>query len=126
LRKVYVKTDPQITFENPYVKYGASDNDEVARMRILDSFYHAVVEDTPPQYGVEEGMVDQMICLAVKESSLRGNRWISLPLQEETEIERLMHEEYVNLYGCKPEDIYELIKVPFPRGGVRWRVAQWL
>jgi len=126
LDRVYVETEPPVIYENPYKDRGASDNDEVARMRILDRFYKAVTEDAEPEYGVEEGSRDQELCISVRESALRGSSWVSLPLKDVTEVEKRMHEEYVKLYGHKPEEIYELIKVSFPRGGVRWAVAQWL
>ena len=126
LDHVRVDTEPPLIFENPFKRYGVADDDEVARAQILIGFHKAVTEDLKPEYGAENAWRDQELCVAVRESALRGNIWVELPLSELTEVERQMHEAYRRLYGCDPLEVECMSKVAFPRGGVRWDVARWL
>jgi predicted dehydrogenase len=126
LDHVRVDTEPPVVFENPFKRYGVADDDEVARAQILIGFHRSVTEDLNPEYGAENAWRDQELCVAVRESALRGSIWVELPLSELTEVERGMHEAYHKLYGCDALDIKGMSKVAFPRGGVRWEVAQWL
>jgi len=125
LDHVRVNTDSPVVFENPFRAYHASDDDEVARMQLLVGFHRAVTEDAEPEYGALNARRDLEILFALRESARRDSAWVSLPLTEETELEKQLHEEYRKLYGHDPEEAEALANVAFPRGGVRWTVAGW-
>jgi len=122
---VRVDTDPPIVFENPFKQFRANNDDEVARMQLLVGFHKAVTEGCEPRYGAMNARRDIEILLAMRESARRGNSWVELPLREVTDLERRLHEEFVKLYGHPYEEFDRLVNVPFPRGGVRWKVAGW-
>jgi len=126
LDHVRVDTDPPVVWENPFKRYQIADDDEVARAQIMLRFHQAVTEDSAPEYGAENAWRDQELCIAVRESALRGNVWLELPLTELTEIERRLQEAYRELYGHDYRDVRALAQTAFPRGGVRWTVARWL
>lgn len=50
---------------------------------------------------------------------------MDLPLTEETELEKELLADFRKLYGYDPGEVEALAGVPFPRGGVRYRVAGW-
>ncbi len=126
LDHVRVDTEPPIVWENPFKRYAVGDNDEVARVDILAGFHRSIVEDLPAEYGPERAWPDQETWIAIRQSALRDNAWIDLPLTEPTEFERRMQAEYKTLYGCPYDDLDGLSKVAFPRGGVRWAVGRQL
>lgn len=123
---VRVDTDPPIIYENPYKRYRIREDDEVARVRLLESFHQAVTTGAEVLYGPQNARRDQELCIAVHESALQGGKWLELPLGAETETERRLHEDYRRLYGCDAEDIETLVRTPFPRGGVRWTATRQL
>ena len=125
LEHVRVDTKPPVVFENPFKCYRASDDDEVARMELLVGFHKAVTENSEPAYGPHNARRDLEILFAMRESARRGNVWIELPLNEITELEKKLHEEFRKIYGHDPQDVEALASVPFPRGGVRYRLAGW-
>jgi len=120
-----VDTDPPVVFENPFKDYRASDDDEVSRMELLVGFHRAITEDTEPAYGAANARHDLEILFALRESVARDNTWMELPLTEETALEKRLTEEFKALYGHGPDEVEALATVPFPRGGVRWKVAGW-
>lgn len=125
LDHVRVETDPPVIFENPFSKYMAADTDEVARMQLLVGFHKAVTEDVEPEYGPLNARRDLEILFALRESARRGNVWMDLPLTEETELEKELLADFRKLYGHDPSEVEALAGVPFPRGGVRYRIAGW-
>ena len=125
LDHIRVDTPEPIVFENPYKEYGVAqgdDQDEVARADILTGFYEALVNDKPVQYPPDMAWRDQEMVVALMESARLGSQWLDLPLQSETQVEKDMHDQYLELYGHPWHDIDSLIKSPLPRGGVRWAV----
>lgn len=120
-----VETDPPIVFENPYKKYGAADDDEVARMELLVGFHRAITQDTAPTYGAANARKDLEILFALRESARRNNTWVELPLTAPTALEEELEADFLRLYGHAPEDAEALSHVTIPRAGVRWRVAGW-
>jgi predicted dehydrogenase len=126
LDHVRVDTDPPVVWENPFKRYAVADNDEVARVDILIGFHRAVTQAITPDYPPERAWRDQEIWIALRESALRGNTWVELPLTEVTRFEQMMQEEYLRLYGRCYDDLEGLTRVRFPRGGVRWTVGQQL
>ena len=122
---VRVDTDPPVVFENPYKTYRAENDDEVARMELLVGFHHAITRNSEPAYGPAQARKDMEILFALRESARRDNVWIDLPLAEPTALEQELEEDFVRLYGHRPEEAEALSSVPIPRAGVRWRVAGW-
>ena len=125
LDHIRVDTAPPVIFENPFKRYRAADDDEVARMQLLIGFHRAITEDAEPEYGPLNARRDLEILFALRESARRGNEWVKLPLTEVTELEKRLHEEYRKMYGHDPDEVEALASVAFPRGGVRYRIAGW-
>ncbi len=127
LGHVSVDTEPPIVWKNPFKKYKISETDEIAKASILYSMYRAVTEGIEPEYGAQNALHDLELWIAIRESALRGSVWIDLPIQEVTELERRIHEEYKRRYGHDPiEGVESLLDVPFNRLSVIWTVAGWL
>jgi predicted dehydrogenase len=126
LEHVRVDTDPPIVWENPFKEFKVQDNDEVARVQILVDFHRAVTEGQEVAYPPARAWPDQELWIALRESALRGNVWVELPLQEVTSFEQRLQDEYRVLYGCAWDDLESLRRVAFPRGGVRWTVGRQL
>jgi predicted dehydrogenase len=127
LREVRVNTDPPAAWENPYAQYGVSDMDDIAKAALLESIHRAVAQDAEPIYGAPNARRDQEIAIALRESDLRGNVWIDLPLTEVTEVERRIHDEFRLRYGCDPvEDIDAQLGAQYDRSAVMWKVLGWL
>ena len=125
LDHIRVDTPEPIVYENPFKQYGVAqgdDQDEVARASILTGFYDSIVNDQPVQYPPDTAWRDQEMVVALMESARLGSQWLDLPLEEETQVEKDMHDQYLELYGHPWHDIDSLIKSPLPRGGVRWTV----
>ena len=124
---VKVNTDPPVIWENPFKSYRIGSPDDVAKASILVSFHEAITQGHSPQYGVENGMRDLEICLAVRESSRLGNRWVKLPLDGPTELEEQIEAEFVRRYGHDPiEETEALLDTPFGRSATLWPFAHWL
>jgi len=123
LDHVRVDTNPAIVFENPYKRYEAEDDDEVARMQLLLGFHRAISEGTEPEYGPQNARKDLELCYAMRESARLGNKWLDLPLTEVTELEKRIEQEFVKVYGHAFHESEALAGVRIPRAGVRWRVA---
>jgi predicted dehydrogenase len=125
LDHIRVDTDPPVVFENPYKRYRAADGDEVARMELLLGMHRAITEDAEPAYGAENACCDIEVLFALRESARRGNKWVELPLTEETELERQIEAEFRRVYGHDPREVEALVNTPFLIGGVRYIVANW-
>jgi len=127
LECVKVATNPEVVWENPYAKYGISDDDAVSKATYLESLYWAIVEDRPLVYGGEMARRDEELWIAIRESAWQGNKWMDLPLTSVTSVEEAMHEEFRRRYGCDPlTDIEAQLKVVYDRTPVMWTVAGWL
>ncbi len=138
IRRIWVDTDPQVQWVNPYTQYGVgsaegpaqygvSGKDEIARACILDSMYRAVVNDTEPDYGSANARMDLEAWIAVRESAWRGSQWVDLPINELTRVEKAIHDEFVNRYGHDPiTDPGKLTDTTYIRGGVLWDIVGWL
>ena len=131
LTAVRVDTDPPVVWENPFAGHGIGDglsaHDDVAKASILTSLHRAVTEGRAPEYGAAEARKDLEVWIGARESALQGSRWMELPLVEQTELERRLHERYVATYGADPTtDAARLLDRSFGREGVFWTVAGWL
>ena len=126
LTAVRVNTDPPVVWENPYLRYGIGQTDQIAKAAILESMYHAVVEDAEPLYGAANARKDYELWIALRESALLGNVWVDLPLSSETTLERRIDEAFKAKYGCSASEHDKLTHTPFTRASVIWDVAGWL
>jgi predicted dehydrogenase len=127
LEYVKVGTDSPVVWENPYAKYGISEDDAVSKATYLESLYWAVVEDRPLVYGAENARRDMELWIGIRESAWRGNVWMDLPLTEVTSVEEAMHAEFERRYGCDPlGDIEKQLQVVYDRTPVMWTIAGWL
>ncbi|HGE69200.1 TPA: Gfo/Idh/MocA family oxidoreductase [Candidatus Poribacteria bacterium] len=127
LDHVRIDTDPPIIWSNPFKKYGISDTDEVAKATILCSMHSAITENKDLIYGAKNALKDLELCVAVFESGINGNKWIELPIQYETEVEKRIHKEFIRKYGYDPiKDADKLKNTIFTRASVIWKVAGWL
>ncbi len=127
LDSMRVELDRTLVWENPFIRYGIGDPDDVAKASILVGLHEAITEGGAPPYGARNGLRDWEICLAVRESARLGNRWVSLPLAGPTELEQRIEAEFVRRYGHDPiEETEALLDAPFSRSATLWPVAHWL
>lgn len=116
-----IETDPPVIWDNPYTSYPVGDMDGIARIDYWHSLYHAIIDDSAPDYGALEARKDQEVPIAYRESARLGGVPVELPLQSTTSYELWMHHEYRQKYGCDPlEDWEKLANNLFPQMGVRW------
>jgi predicted dehydrogenase len=125
LVRMRVATDPPVVWENPYRSYGLpAGADDGARTDQLLSFYRAVVEGDPVQYGAENARRDQEILIALRESASTGSRSVALPLSAVTTHEQSLHARYQERYGHDPLDLSDAaMRQLYPRRGVRQTVG---
>ncbi len=127
LEAMRVTTDPPVEWRNPYVRYGISDMDDIAKAAILESMYCAAAQGADPVYGAENARRDQELWIALRESALHGGEWIELPLREVTSLEERLHDAFRRRYGCDPvTDIDAQLHAEYDRNAVMWKVAGWL
>ena len=127
LQAVRVNTDPVVEWVNPYIRYGISGTDDIAKAAILESMYRAVVDGQPLRYGAENARRDQELVIATKESAWRGSEWVSLPLSKITRVEQRIHEVFREMYGCDPlGDVGTQLRARYSRLSAQWTVAGWL
>ena len=86
------------------------------------SFFVAMIGSTTFRGMVWQAWPDQELVVAVEESQRRNNQWVSLPLDNNCQVQQEMHDAYRQLYGHEAEDVDSLIAAPMPRGGVRCEV----
>lgn len=127
LAGVRVATDPPVEWHNPFVAYGIGNHDDIAKAAILLSLHRAVTEGGAPDYGATNARRDMELWIALRESALRGNTWVHLPLSEETSMEACLREAYIRRYGHDPTQHPEALhETVFSRLSVMWTVAGWL
>ncbi len=88
------KTLPEFRWENPLVRYGPADMDDVARMDELVSLYRAASEGIDPEYGAANARADLELLVAVRESALQGGQPLELPLRSVTGYETRLHQVF--------------------------------
>lgn len=102
LKNITAKTNPEIVWINPYLDYNITDS----RIGVIDallSLAKAVLQDKPPEYGVN-ARKDVEMCVAWYESSLKGKP-IKLPIVSMTGYEKMVHEDFKGKFGYDPTDI---------------------
>ncbi|HID57384.1 TPA: Gfo/Idh/MocA family oxidoreductase [Candidatus Poribacteria bacterium] len=103
LTKIIVHTEPQITYENPFKEF-ALDDWQIGIAEEIMSIADAALQDREPEYGME-GRKDVEMCIALYESSLKGMKPIDLPITEMTTYEKMVHEDFKEVFGYYPTEV---------------------
>ena len=100
-----VDTSPEICFQDIPREYLLTSYDEVAVADAWISLHEAVIDGKPLSYGAENARKDIEVLVAIRESALQGGVRINLPLKGITEYEKLVHSEFMRVYGVDPLEI---------------------
>ena len=92
-----VHADTEIVCENPFRDY-AIDDWSVGHASEIMSIADAALNDEQAEYGLE-GRKDIEMATAIYESSLNGMTPVPLPLEDVTNYERMVHEDYQAKFG---------------------------
>jgi predicted dehydrogenase len=111
LRRLWVNTDPPVTWENPFTHYGAAED---ALLDMLTAMHRAVTENVEPGYGAENARRDLELLIALRESALLGSQPVTLPLRDLTQHETRLHRTFHERYGCDPLDAAAAVAQLFP------------
>jgi predicted dehydrogenase len=114
LDRIEVNTTPKLVWENPFKKYGLPEG-LISVLDELSSIANAIINDTEPEYGPRQARQDLELGLAISESNRMGNVRVSLPLTQETETEKRIHESYITKFGHSPLERDALLHVFYPR-----------
>ena len=109
--------DQTITWQNPYAHLGIGENNGrgVDMADQLMSIANAVLDDTDPTYGVQQGRLDQEMSLAAAESALMNKQPLEFPLPNPSQAEQRIQERFKETYGYAYTDIEPLLDVFYPR-----------
>lgn len=99
VKRAYVQTEPEVSWENPLQDYILPGADDVAVADAWCSLYNGVVHGKRLDYGGKNGRKDIELLMAIRESAAKGGEKISLPLTEITGREKLIHSEFEKAYG---------------------------
>jgi predicted dehydrogenase len=84
LARVWIDTDPEIAWENPYLQYAPEPvypgGDDYGRLEEYIAYHRAIVNDTEPEYTVAEARRNIETMIAVRHSAELGSRPLALPL----------------------------------------------
>ena len=105
VRRSYVETNPEVSWESHLQTYPLPEADHVAVADAWCSLYGAVVQGKELDYGGENGRRDVELLMGIRASATAGGKKTILPLKEITEYERRVHSEFENVYGV---DILDL------------------
>ena len=97
LQRIIAYTDPQISYENPFRDYRIDDWC-IGHAAEIMSIANAALSDKPAEYGLG-GRQDVEMAMAIYESSLKGSVPIKLPLEQITDYELIVHEDYLKKFG---------------------------
>ncbi len=125
--RYFYETTPPVEYVNPFAgqdlgyagPYGPLD--AIAIGAELSSI-HRAVESKPDTnfYGLERARLDQEMSIAINESARLDGRPVRLPLGEQTEWERRVHEAFEKRFGGDPiKDARKLLAQSFT-GGTRY------
>jgi predicted dehydrogenase len=89
LTKVWIDTDPEIAWENPYRQYAPEPiypgGDDYGRLEEYISYHRAIVEDAEPEYGTVEARHNIEVMIAAHHSARLGSQTLTLPLVPKVE-----------------------------------------
>lgn len=94
----------EVLWENPLRNYPLSDADEIARADGMVSIHRAATEGAELDYGGIGGYRDLEIMIGTRESALRGNAPVSLPIALPISYDRIQHARFEERYGHHPLD----------------------
>lgn len=100
-----VSTHPEIFFQTPLSVYPLANYDEVAIADAWVSLYNAIVYDEPLNYGSENAKRDLEVLVAIRDSEIRNGVKVDIPLKGITLYEKIIHEEFTNVYGLDPLEL---------------------
>ncbi|MCD6469736.1 Gfo/Idh/MocA family oxidoreductase [Candidatus Bathyarchaeota archaeon] len=100
-----VDTSPEICFQDIPREYLLTSYDEVAVADAWISLHEAIIDGKPLSYGAENARKDIEVLVAIRESALQEGVRINLPLKGITEYEKLVHSEFMRVYGVDPLEI---------------------
>ncbi|MCW4026408.1 MAG: Gfo/Idh/MocA family oxidoreductase, partial [Candidatus Bathyarchaeota archaeon] len=99
VQSIIAKTEPKITYTNPYLAFPFREMYVSWADEIMD-IAEAATHDRPPEYGAN-GRKDVEMCIAMYESS-RKRAPIEIPIGKITSFEKRVHEAYEDTFGHNP------------------------
>lgn len=93
-----------VVWENPLRNYPLTDGDDIARADAMVSVHRAATEGAELDYGGIGGYRDLEIMVGTRESALRGNAPVPLPMGLPISYDRLQHARFQERYGHDPLD----------------------
>ena len=105
IKRAYVQTEPEVTWENYMDNYALPGADSVAVADAWCSLYDGVVHGKQLDYDGENAKKDIELLVAIRESASKGGEKVALPLVEVTEHEKLIHSEFEKAYGIDMLDL---------------------
>lgn len=105
VKRAYVQTDPEVSWESHLQDYPLPGADNVAVADAWCSLYDSVVYGKELDYGGENGRKDVELLMAIRESASKDGERVDFPLLAITGHEKLIHSEFEEVYGI---DMLEL------------------
>jgi len=105
VKRSYVQTEPEISWESPLQHYSLPGADDVAVAGAWCSLYDSIVHSKKLDYGAENAKKDIELLMAIRGSATAKGQKAILPLKEINEHEKRLHSEFKNFYGV---DILDL------------------
>ncbi len=105
IRRSYVKTDPEISWESPFQEYPLPEEDYISVANAWCSLYDSIVYGKPLDYGSENAKKDIELIMAVRGSAAENGKRLYIPLTGMNKYEKILHSEFKKNYGI---DILDL------------------
>jgi hypothetical protein len=84
LTRLWIDTDPQIVWENPYPQYGPeaiyAGGDDYSRLEEYIHYHRVIVNDEEPEYGTDNARHNIETMIAAQHSAKNGSVLLDLPL----------------------------------------------
>ncbi|MBM3214288.1 Gfo/Idh/MocA family oxidoreductase [Candidatus Poribacteria bacterium] len=96
---------PEAIWENPHKGYPLSDTDDIARADAMISVHRNVTEGAELDYGGIGGYRDLEVMIGTRESALRGNQPVPVPISLPIDYDRIQHAAFAERYGHDPLDL---------------------
>lgn len=105
IKRSYVKTEPEISWESPFQNYSLPEEDYVAVANAWCSLYESIVDGEPLDYGSKNAKKDIELIIAIRGSAAENGKRLNIPLTEMNKYEKILHSEFKKNYGI---DILDL------------------
>ena len=117
VRRAYVGTESEVSWESHLQAYALAEADSVAIADAWCSLYDAIVHGKALDYGGKNGRRDIELLMGVRESALKHGEKIALPLAGITEYETRVHSAFEEVYGAdildlKPRHLKQKYSLP--------------